>query len=260
MAGLAVGLVAGFLGGLVGIGGGVIMIPLMTEILKFRQHEAHGTSLVAVLFTAVPGACIYYFYGSADIPASALIAALALCTVRLGARYCSGLSEWKLKRYFGLFLLFIALLLVLKPLLPELIAGSSLGWMRWPVLAILGAVTGFISGMMGIGGGVFMVPMMVLFAGINQITAQGISLLAMIPSSAVGAWTHWKLGNTRTDLMPGLVAGVLIAVYAGGRVAHLIPETALRLVFTALLAYTAFRYLRVKPAAAPACTLGGAPE
>jgi len=251
MAGLLVGLVAGFLGGLVGVGGGVIMIPLMTEVLKFRQQEAHGTSLVAVVFTAVAGATIYYMHGSADIPASAVLAGLALCTVRLGAKFCSILPELKLKRYFGFFLLLISLLLILKPILPHAVEGASPVWIRWLILVILGTLTGFISGMMGVGGGIFMVPMMVLFAGIAQVMAQGISLLAMIPASALGAWTHWKLGNTRTSLLPGLVVGVLVGVYGGGGIAHLVPETGLRLVFTALLVYTAVRYLRAKPKPAP---------
>ena len=76
----------------------------------------------------------------------------------------------------------------------------------------------------------------------------------MIPASTVGAWTHWKMGNTRTSLLPGLIAGVLAGVYAGGSFAHLIPETGLRLVFTALLVYTAARYLRAKPKQAETCT------
>jgi hypothetical protein len=254
MAGLWVGLVAGVLGGLVGVGGGVIMVPLMTEILKFRQQEAHGTSLVAVVFTAMAGSFIYYLHGSADIQASALLAAMALCTVRFGAKYCCFLPEWKLKRYFGGFLLFISLLLLLKPFLPHVAEGASPVWIRWCILVVLGVLTGFISGMMGVGGGILMVPMMVLFAGIGQLTAQGISLLAMIPASALGSWTHWKMGNTRTNLLPGLIAGVLAGVYTGGSFAHLIPETGLRLVFTALLVYTAARYLRAKPKQAETCT------
>jgi len=252
-AGLMVGLVAGALGGLVGVGGGVIMVPLMTEILKFRQQEAHGTSLVAVVFTALVGSFIYYLHGSADIPASALLAAMALLTVRRGANYCSLLPEVTLKRYFGLFLIFLALLLLAKPFLPQVVDATSPIWIRWGVLVLVGSLTGFISGMLGVGGGIFMVPMMVLFAGITQHTAQGVSLLAMIPASTLGAWTHWKLGNTRTSILPGLVIGVLAGVYAGGSFAHLMPERELRFIFTALLVYTAIRYLRTKPKPGAAC-------
>ncbi len=253
LAGFLVGLIGGALGGLVGVGGGVIIVPLLTEILKLRQQEAHGTSLVAVVITAAAGSVIYYLHGSADIPAAAVLATMALCTVRLGTKYCCFLPELKLKRYFGFFLLFIAVLLILKPFLPHVVAGSSLAWLQWGVLVILGAATGFISGMMGVGGGIFMVPAMVLLAGISQTTAHGISLLAMIPASAVGAWTHWKMGNTRTNLLPGLIVGVLVGVIVGAGFAQLIPERELRHVFIVFLVGTAILQLRAKPGSAEIC-------
>jgi uncharacterized membrane protein YfcA len=255
MAGLLVGLIAGFLGGLVGIGGGVIIVPLMTDILKFRQQEAHGTSLVAVVFTGVAGSVVYYLNGSVDVTAAAILSGMALCTVRFGAQYCCFLPEVRLKRYFGLFLLVIALLLVLKPILPHDMEGSSSVWIRWIILVFLGALTGFLSGMMGVGGGSFMVPMMVIFAGIAQQTAQGISLLAMIPASTVGVWTHWKMGNILLRHLTGLVVGVLAGVAVGGSFAHLMPERELSLLFTALLIYTTLRYLRVKQGLDPVCAL-----
>ena len=133
--------------------------------------------------------------------------------------------------------------------------GSSPTWIRWIVLVLLGALTGFLSGMMGVGGGSFMVPMMVVFAGISQQTAQGISLLAMIPASTIGAWTHWKMGNILLRHLPGLVVGVLAGVALGGSFANLIPERELSLLFTALLFYTALRYVRVKPGRDPVCVL-----
>jgi uncharacterized protein len=253
MAGLWIGLIAGVLGGLLGVGGGVVVVPLMADVLKFRQQEAHGTSLVTVLVTAAAGSFVYYLNGSADIPAAAVLAGTALSTIRLGARYCSSLPEWKLRRIFAVFLLFISLLLILKTLLPHAAEGPSPAWIRWIVLLLLGLLTGFISGMMGVGGGSFMIPLMVLFAGIDQRTAQGISLLAMIPASAAGVWTHWKMGNVRTGVLPGLTAGVLAGVFAGAASAHLIPEMELRLLYVLLLIYIAARYLRKTPRPGPAC-------
>ncbi len=160
-----------------------------------------------------------------------------------------------LRRTFGFFLLFVALVFVLKPFLPYVMEGMPPVWIRWIVLVLLGALTGFISGMMGVGGGSFMIPMMVIFAGIAQHTAQGISLLAMIPASTVGAWTHWQEGNIRTSRLPGLIAGVLAGVFVGGSFAHLIPERELRLLYTVLLLYTALRYLRKKNGSEAVCTL-----
>jgi len=255
MAGLLVGLIAGSLGGLVGVGGGVIIVPLMTETLKFRQHEAHGTSLIAVVITGVTGSVIYYLHGSVELAAAAVLAGMALITVRLGVKYCCFLPEMTLKRYFGFFLLFVALVFILKPFLPYVMGGIPPVWIRWIVLVLLGALTGFISGMMGVGGGSFMIPMMVIFAGIPQHTAQGISLLAMIPASLVGAWTHWREGNIHVSRLSGLVVGVLTGVFIGGSFAHLIPERELRLVYTVILLYTALRYLRTKNGSEAICTV-----
>ena len=99
-----IGLVAGLFGGLVGLGGGVIMIPLMVRFFKFSQHQAHGTSLMALVFTGLSGALTYYLNGSVDFLAAALLAASAIFTARFGALYAHALPEWQLKRAFGYFL------------------------------------------------------------------------------------------------------------------------------------------------------------
>jgi uncharacterized membrane protein YfcA len=242
-----IGFLAGIFGGLVGLGGGVIMIPLMVGILKLTQHQAHGTSLVALVFTGIAGAIAYALQGSIDITASVLIAVTAMVTARAGARFAHSLPEWKLKRSFGAFLVFVSLLMLVKPYLPH-IPGMETGWSKILVLLITGILTGFLSGMMGVGGGTIMVPAMVLLAGFPQHTAQGTSLLAMVPAGGVGAYTHWKLGNVRTNLLMGLIPGILIGTYLGGTLAHFLSDGTLRLVFAAVLIWTGVRYLKsVRP-------------
>ncbi|MCL2669861.1 MAG: sulfite exporter TauE/SafE family protein [Syntrophaceae bacterium] len=245
MSSLLVGLAAGFLGGLVGIGGGVFMIPLMTEVLKFRQQVAQGMSLVAVVFAGLVGTIVYGVHGYLDLPTAAVMAVMALLTVRLGARYSCVLPEWRLKRYFGVLLLccFTALLIV-KPFLPGSPETGPPAWVHWAILVLLGAMTGFISGMLGVGGGIFMVPMLVLFAAIPQHVAQGTSLLVMIPGSALGAWTYWQRGHVLPRLLPGLVAGVIAGGYGGASVAHLFPDLEMRIIFSLMLFGMAIRYLR----------------
>ncbi|SFG34429.1 hypothetical protein SAMN05660649_01349 [Desulfotomaculum arcticum] len=249
MINLFIGLAAGFFGGLVGLGGGVIMIPLMVGILKMGQHKAHGTSLVALVFTGISGAFTYALNGSVDIPASLLLASTAIFTARAGARFANALPEWKLKRSFGGFLILISLLLLLKPYLYH-VAEPTTGWLKIVVLLSTGIFTGFLSGMMGVGGGTIMVPSMVLLIGFTQYTAQGCSLLAMIPVGIVGAYTHWRLGNVSTSILPGLVPGVLLGTYLGGSLAHILTEDALRAIFAAVLIWTGSKYLRTpKPQA-----------
>jgi len=242
---MVIGLVAGIFGGLVGLGGGVIMIPLMVSMQKLSQHRAHGTSLVALVFTGLAGAATYFMEDSVDIPAAMLLAVTAIFTARAGAQFAHALPEWKLKRYFGGFLICVSVLLLTKPYLPGLVLSTG-RWYTAGVLLMTGIFTGFLSGMMGVGGGTIMVPSMVLLIGMGQHVSQGTSLLAMVPAGSVGAYTHGKLGNVEGRMLAGLIPGIIIGTYLGGRLAHVLPETSLRIIFAAVLIWTGGRYLRAK--------------
>jgi uncharacterized membrane protein YfcA len=238
-----IGLLAGIFGGLFGVGGGVVMIPLMVRVMSVGQLHAHGTSLAALVFIGVSGAITYGLKGSIDILASVLLATTAIVTAHAGARYAHALTEWKLKRAFGVFLLFVACLLFLKTYMYQF-QFLVTGWLKVAVLLIAGALTGFLSGMMGIGGGSIMIPAMVILVGLDQHTAQGSSLLTIVPIGIAGALTHFRLGNVRTNLLPGLIAGVFIGTYLGGQIAHLMQDGTLRAVFAALLIWTGLRNIR----------------
>ena len=240
---LLIGFAAGLFGGLVGLGGGVVMIPLMVGVAGLRQKEAHGTSLVALVFTGIVGAATYAARGKVDLVGAGLLAVTATVTARFGARYAHVLPEWKLKRAFGAFLLFIAVVLLARPWLtgpPEQVDG----WTKAAVLLTTGVFTGFLSGMMGVGGGSIMVPAMVLLAGFPQVLAQGSSLLAMVPAGTAGAYTHWRLGNVVRRLLPGLIPGILVGTFLGSSLALRLPEAALRVVFAAVLVWTGSKYVR----------------
>jgi uncharacterized protein len=238
-----IGIVAGVFGGLVGLGGGVLMIPLMVSMKKIGQHKAHGTSLVAVVFTGIIGAIIYVLHNALDVWAAILISVAALWPARYGAKYCCEVPELKLKRAFGVFLIIVSFFVLLKSYLPSLPYSDMNVW-KTLILLIIGVATGFVSGVMGVGGGPIMISGMVLLAGFDQHTAQGSSLLAMVPLGAVGAFTHWRLGNVDTGLLKGLIPGIIIGTYAGGSYAHLLPELTLRVIFAAVLIWTGSRYVK----------------
>jgi uncharacterized protein len=108
------------------------------------------------------------------------------------------------------------------------------------VLAIaLGVAAGVLSGLFGVGGGILFVPTLTLGLGLTQLHAEATSLLAILPTVAVGTWRQQGYGNVRwrPSLMLGL-AGIA-GVVGGGFVAEALPEHALRRLFAVLLLLTA---------------------
>ena len=241
--GLAAGLLGGLFGGLVGVGGGAVMIPLMTVLAGLSQHKAHGTSLVAIVFTGAIGAVAYSLHGTVDWKVSLMLAVTATLTARLGALYAHSLSEKKLKRGFGVFLVFVSTMLLTKGYLLHTTFALTF-WPRIATLLLTGVFTGFLSGMMGIGGGGIMIPPMVILAGMSQHLAQGTSLLAMVPIGMSGALTHYRLGNVDTHVAGGLVVGAVVGGYLGGTAANMLPETYLILIFAAIGIWMGIRYMR----------------
>lgn len=238
-----IGLISGIFGGLVGLGGGVVIIPLMSRFFKLKQRKALGTSLIVIAFTGITGAATYALKGSVDVIAAALLSATAIFTTRFGAKLAHTMPEWKLKKSFGAFLFFVSAIFLLKPYLVGDPRPVEM-WIKIPVLLATGAFTGFFSGMMGVGGGTIMVPAMVLLAGLSQHTAQGSSLVAIVPIAIAGAYAHRKLGNSAAQLLPGLIIGALLGTYLGSVSALVMPENILRIIFGAVVIWTGARYLR----------------
>jgi uncharacterized membrane protein YfcA len=241
-----IGLFAGAFGGLVGLGGGVIMIPLMVSFLKLSQHRAHGTSLVAIVFTGIVGAVTYYLHGAVNLKFALIVAIGAILTAGPGARFANSLPEWRLKRSYGGFVIFVSVMMLVKKYIPHIDTYFVSEVSKIAVLLISGMFAGFLSGMMGIGSGTIMVPTLVFFLGLSQQAAQGTALLVMVPAGAVGAWTHFKLDNVQKDLLVGLIVGIVAGTGLGGAMANRMPEFYLRLLFAAVLIWTGVRYLRAR--------------
>jgi uncharacterized membrane protein YfcA len=230
-----IGLVTGIFGGLVGIGGGVVMVPVMGRLFRVSQSSIHGTSLVAVVFSGLSGAMAYAINGAVDYLAALILAATASLTARMGARYCSVLPGWKLQKYFGIFLIALSLLLLGKPYIGWLAVQPLAGWEKGLALSVIGLATGFIAGLLGIGGGAFTVLGLVLVAGVDQYTAQGCTLLALVPAGTIGAFTHWRHGNVIVSILPGLIGGIVLGAFGGGMFANLLPEGQLKVLFAVVL-------------------------
>jgi hypothetical protein len=119
------------------------------------------------------------------------------------------------------------------------------------VAGALGLVAGVFAGLFGIGGGILFVPTLTLVLGLTQLHAEATSLLAILPTAAVGAWRQRGYGNVRWKAALVLGLAAIAGVEAGVQIAEALPEHALRRLFGALMlavaAQLAWRARRKRP-------------
>ena len=111
---LAAGAGAGTLAGFLGIGGGIILVPMMTGLLYLSQHRAHGTSLAVILPIAAVGTVVYSTRGDIDWPLAATIGVGSILGAVIGAKLMMRLSAHRLRQAFGLYTIAVAIVLILR--------------------------------------------------------------------------------------------------------------------------------------------------
>jgi uncharacterized membrane protein YfcA len=107
---LIIGLAAGFMGGLVGIGGGVIIVPALVFLLGMSQHSAQGTSLMMILFpVGILGVLNYYKQGYVDFKYAGLLAIGFFVGSYLGSKFSLSLPQLTVKRIFAVVMMLLAI-------------------------------------------------------------------------------------------------------------------------------------------------------
>lgn len=107
------GFITGIFSGLLGIGGGVILIPLMVTYLGINQHTAHGTSLAVIIPTALTASIVYSFNGNIDFMPALNLAVGSIIGASLGAKLMKKIPEKQLKQLFATFLIIIGIRMIL---------------------------------------------------------------------------------------------------------------------------------------------------
>src|ERR1700686_1843454 len=213
----AIGAIGGRAGGLLGVGGGFVMVPLQVIWARRTQHQATGTSLAAILPIGVVAAATYYFGRTApqtDLPVAFFLAVGGVAGAFAGSLAARRISDRTLSMVMAILLVAVGLKEVYDPILgaaPHLVgtAAPALSPRDYAVITVGGVLVGIASGLTGVGGGILVVPLLGLGFGIGQRIAQGTSLLALLPPSAIGALTHHRSGdvNVRAAMWMGAAGG-----------------------------------------------------
>lgn len=250
------GIVSGLLGGLMGVGGGIVLVPLLVHLLRMGQHEAQGTSLAFVIATALVAVIPYYGNERLDLALAAALTLGAVPGVMVGSRLAARTSARTLRIAFGAFLLLLAVRILVAP---PLESGGPGPWsLGWNVLSGFGV--GVLAGLLGVGGGTILVPLLVLGQGVDQHTAQGISLLMIVPVGMVGVWSYAREGRLPSDRLPTLLVGGAAGGFLGAILAHRTAAPTLSRLFALfLIAVAAQMIFRAPRATVPhsAASTGG---
>lgn len=230
---IAIGLVGGLLSGLFGIGGGVVIVPALVLVLVMPQRLAAGTSVAAILPAAVVGAISYAVQGNVDWAAGILLAIGIVVGSQVGSLLLAKLSLGFLQWLFLGFLLVV--IVSLWFVVPQRDSEISITVLTGAMLALTGFLTGILSGLIGVGGGIIVVPVLMFFFGANDLVAKGTSLVMMIPGSISGTLANWRRKNV--DLRAAAAVGLAASAASplGSIVAGLLEPSMSNILFSVFL-------------------------
>jgi uncharacterized membrane protein YfcA len=254
---LATGALAGLLAGLLGIGGGAIIVPALIGIFGYLHldglwapHQAVATSLATIVATGSVSAYSHQRRGAVDWPSFRLLGTALLIGAGLGALVGGEIAPIWLQRLFALFLFYTGLRMLL----------GSAQIVRQPFPSprrLLGAGVGFgaLSALLGVGGGILVVPFLARH-GVELRRAVGTASACGVPIAAAGSLGFVLSGWGRPGLPPhslgfvywpaalAVITTSMPLAIVGARLAHRLPTTALKRIFAGLLVVVGVGLLR----------------
>lgn len=257
-----IGFLVGLCGGMFGIGGSIILIPALTEFRGPNQHLYQATAMIMNFLVSVPAVFQHWRARAIDSSTIARLAPLSIAFVGLGVALSelplfSGTGEAKLRMLFGLFLFGCGVVEGYRAFWPRRTqsAGATLPAgqksplsLNWRTVVAIGAPTGFISGLLGIGGGIVAVPLQrrFLHLPLTIAIANSTALVAATALFGMGMKNYAYFREQGSVVAPfGLAAllapSAILGSLLGARLTHRVPTAALRNLFIVLLIVAAAR-------------------
>ena len=236
----AIGIGAGLLSGMFGVGVGILVVPALVMMLRFDQRLANGTSLGAVLPISVASLVTYWSHDNVDWAMAAWLVVGALGGAILGTRWIHVLPRKVLGYLFATMLIATAIRLFVPMSADGRDAITAVAAIS---LVIIGLVTGTLAGLLGIGGGVVMVPAMIVFFSELNVVAKGTSVAVIIPTSIMGTWRNWKADNIDLRVATIVGFGGIFSAVAGGVIADHLSDDVSNVLFATLVLVVATRMI-----------------
>ncbi|MBK1704141.1 sulfite exporter TauE/SafE family protein [Halochromatium glycolicum] len=254
---LVTGSIAGTLAGLLGVGGGAIIVPALIAIFgalhlegDWTAHQAIATSLVTIIATGSISAYSHHRRNAVDWPLFRVLGSGLLLGAMLGALIGGQIASVWLQRLFALFLFYTGIRMLLQRRMRALrpLPGAA-------GLSVTGIGFGSVSALLGVGGGILVVPFLARH-GVTLRRAVGTASACGVPIAAAGSVGFIVAGWQRPDLPPyslgfvywpaalAIVAASMPMANVGARLAHQLPTQTLKRVFAVMLLLVAAALLR----------------
>lgn len=257
---VSISLVAGIIGAIVGIGGGFLIVPMLVFIFGLSAQVSAGTSLIALVFTALSGTVGYTWQRRIDYKLGLSLAVASAPGAVLGSIASAYLTSRIVTVLFGCFLILISIYIAFGTP-PRSLRTDVAGWHRRLVdrngkefefavrhLAFaypLVILSGFVAGFFGVGGGALQVPVMIMVLGVPPEIATATSALMIVASALSGAITHIQLSNVAYEFTPFIIVAVIVGAQIGVQVQRLATGLTLRRLFALSVVVVGLRMILV---------------
>lgn len=259
---ILIGICAGFASGLLGVGGGFLIVPLQYFLLKYIGVVPDlailislGTSLAIIIPTSISGAYRHTRTLDGIIKPGIQLGIFGIVGGVIGGFVASALPSRILEIIFGCLLLFITVNNIVNINKEREDARVSF---NYATISITGLAVGFSSGLLGVGGGIFLIAILTALLGFSLIEAIGTSSI-FISLTAVGGFLSYVVSGWGVNTFPysigyvSVINFLLIAcfsvplAYLGAKMAHKVPQKKLKIVFSCLVFYMAIKMLGIVP-------------
>jgi uncharacterized membrane protein YfcA len=247
---IAVGFVVGILIGMSGVGGGVLLLPVLIFGLRVPAIVAVGSDAVFNFFTKIPASLMHLRKGTVrrkvvialatgSVPGSILGVKLLMYIRHL---YGDGVNSF-IKSAVGVLLIVIPLLLLFQKRIEERIANRPPTMKGFAGMAIIGLLAGFLVGMTSVGSGSIIMMLLLLFYSFPPKVNVGTDIVHAVVLTGVTGLLHFKLGNVDPTLVVSLLIGSIPGGLVGSHLATRVPMLWLRRILCTLLLITGARML-----------------
>lgn len=259
----ALGLVAGLLGGMLGIGGSLLMIPALAIVLDppqgTNQHLYQAAAMIVNVFVALPATVQHWRAGAVRWDVATKMMPFALIAILLGV-YASNLFDGTvLRKVFGAFLIYVIVFNLVRLITRREEPAASLHRTGWIAMGSVGAVMGSLAGLLGIGGGVVVVPLLQRIGNLPLRQCVATSSATMVITAIIGATMKNATLSQHLDVKTGeaaeIPASLLIAAMLtptafiggmlGAKLTHILPLHWIRLALIVLLTWASAKMLGI---------------